>query len=284
MQRRCWNLLLANAYDDLPKKETFCIGVDELARALHFESKNLDYLKNSLEALVRSIVKWNILKKDKEEWGIAALLSEVKITGDQVFYSYSPTIRKKLYNPSMYAKISLVMQNKFSSKYTLALYELFIDYFMNDVKRGETPFIKVDDLRLLLGVEGSSYLDNFYRFNNKILQKALKEINEKSDLDVKVEYKKNKRKTVALKFIVKLKDNSSNLSILKKCKDSKYLEYFSILQKKFLLTSTQAEKVLDRYSDFKLLDSLLKEIEQKYKKKEIKNLGAYAYRFLIEHP
>jgi hypothetical protein len=37
-------------------------------------------------------------------------------------------LKEKLYNPEMYARIKLSIQNKFTSKHTLALYELFIDY------------------------------------------------------------------------------------------------------------------------------------------------------------
>ena len=74
LQRRAWNVLLANAYDELPNTEIHRISVVDLAQNLGFNSHNEDYLKEILEALVDCIVEWNILGKDKkQEWGVAAL-------------------------------------------------------------------------------------------------------------------------------------------------------------------------------------------------------------------
>ena len=45
LQRRAWNVLLANAYDELPTAEEHCIDVQDLMQALEFYSKNDKYLK-----------------------------------------------------------------------------------------------------------------------------------------------------------------------------------------------------------------------------------------------
>ena len=80
LQRRAWNVLLANAYDELPNRDIHRVSVVELAKKLGFNSHNEDYLKETLEALVDCTVKWNILGKDKkEEWGVASLLAEARI-------------------------------------------------------------------------------------------------------------------------------------------------------------------------------------------------------------
>src|SRR5215831_6320567 len=74
LQRRSWNVLLANAYDELPTEEEHHIAVKDLARMLDFDSKNDTYLKEALEALVGCKVKWNVLDKDgEEEWGVTTL-------------------------------------------------------------------------------------------------------------------------------------------------------------------------------------------------------------------
>src|SRR5215210_2353841 len=70
VQRRAWNVLLANAYDDLPVKDVYRMLVHDLALVMEFDSKNEAYLKEALEALVGCKVKWNVLEKDREiEWG-----------------------------------------------------------------------------------------------------------------------------------------------------------------------------------------------------------------------
>src|SRR2546428_3376193 len=74
LQRRAWNVLLANAYDELPTEEEHHVRVQNLTKALEFYSKNDDYLKEALKALVTCSVEWNILNKDrKAEWGVSAL-------------------------------------------------------------------------------------------------------------------------------------------------------------------------------------------------------------------
>ena len=81
LQRRAWNVLLANAYNDLPGKDIHSVSMVELAAKLGFGDENQEYLKEMLRALVACTVEWNLLNKDekKEEWGVASLLAEVRI-------------------------------------------------------------------------------------------------------------------------------------------------------------------------------------------------------------
>jgi len=281
LQRRCWNLLLANAYDDLPKKEIYEIKISDLTTALGFDSGNIEYLKKSLEEITSYTVKWNILDKDgKQEWGVASILSEAIIKEGIVSYAYSPTIRKRLYNPTMYARINLSMQNKFDSKYTLALYELFIDYFIVKIKKGETPYISVENLRELLGLEETEYKE-FKAFNRDVIKKSITEINKKSDLFIEIEYKREKRRVAFLKFYIKAKKDKKIL--IDNLEHDGYVEIFTKLQNTFLLSPKQAETIIEKFKKIDVLEVLLVEIEEKYKKGEIKNLGAYSFKFLSEH-
>jgi plasmid replication initiation protein len=199
LERRMWNVLLANAYDELSRNEIYEITIKELARYLRFDSNNVNYLKESLKRLRNTEVEWNILNKDNQhEWGIAGLLAEAKIINGVCFYAYSPTLRKNLDNPAVYAKINLILQNKFKSKHTLALYELILDYY----KIGETPFIQINNLRKILGLKEDEYKD-FKALNRDVIKKASMEIGQKSDLDINIEYQRIKRKVRAVKFRVK---------------------------------------------------------------------------------
>jgi replication initiator protein len=142
LQRRAWNVLLANAYDVLPTEERHRMKVRDLMQALEFTSKNEDYLKEALMALVGCKVEWNVLDKDnKLEWGVTTLLAEAKIKSGVCTYAYGPTLRERLHNPQMYARISLSMQNKFESKHAQALWELCVDYLGTGRDYGETSYI-----------------------------------------------------------------------------------------------------------------------------------------------
>ena len=67
LQRRAFNVLLANAYDDLPSDDEYNVRVQDLMQTLEFDSKNEAHLKESLKALTTCSVEWNILDKDSEQ-------------------------------------------------------------------------------------------------------------------------------------------------------------------------------------------------------------------------
>jgi Initiator Replication protein, WH1/Initiator Rep protein, WH2 len=204
LQRRAWNVLLANAYDELPVQEHHRIRIQDLMRALEFDSKNDEYLKEALEALVSCKVKWNILDKDGEhEWGVTTLLAEAKIKTGVCTYAYGPTLRDRLHNPRMYARISLSMQNKFESKHAQALWEVCTDYLDEVRNQGETPFIGLREFKGLMGIGTDGYGGEFKIINRDVIKPSVKEINTVTDFDVKAEYKREKRKVAAVKFRVR---------------------------------------------------------------------------------
>ena len=206
LQRRAWNVLLANAYDELPNTDIHSVSVVELAAKLGFNSKNEDYLKEILETLVDCKVEWNVLGKDKkQEWGIASLLAEVRIGDGICFYQYSHTLRQKLHNPRVYAKLNLRLQNRFRSQYALVLWEVCFDYFDADRDQGETPFIPLGTFRELMGIEADEYR-TFKALNRDVIKPAIKEINDLTNYHVEVEQKRIGRRIGELKFrITKVK-------------------------------------------------------------------------------
>ena len=200
LQRRAWNVLLANAYDDLPNTDIYRVSVAELGAKLGFNSKNENYLKEILEALVDCKVKWNVLDKDKEEeWGIAVLLASADIKNGVCTYGFAPHLRLKLHNPRIYAKLNLRLQNRFKSQYALVLWEVCFDYFDTDRDQGETPFIPLEGFRELLGIESDEY-PAFSIFNRAVIKPALKEINDLTSYHIAVEQKRIGRRIGELKF------------------------------------------------------------------------------------
>jgi hypothetical protein len=203
LQRRAWNVLLANAYDELPTAEEHCIDVQDLMQALEFYSKNDKYLKEALRALVTCSVEWNLLNKDgKTQWGISALLASAVIDGGLCTYAYSPELRRRLHNPAMYARLCLSMQNKFESKHAQALWELCVDYLGAERDYGETPFIPIADYRRLMGIAKEEY-PNFSELNRRVVKEPVAEINRVSDFRVTVDYQTQGRKVTALKFRIR---------------------------------------------------------------------------------
>ena len=206
LQRRAWNVLLANAYNELPTADIHRVSVVELAAKLGYNSNDLDYLKETLEALGACQVKWNLLNKDKKEkWGFANLLASAEIENGICTYGFAPHLRLKLHNPRIYAKLNLRLQNRFKSQYALVLWELCFDYFDTDRDQGETPFIPLETFKELIGLEADEY-PVFGFLNRDVIKPAIKEINDITDYLVEVEQRRLGRKIAELKFrITKVK-------------------------------------------------------------------------------
>ena len=183
------------------------VSVVELAEKLGFNSRNQDHLKDMLKALTECLVEWNTLGKDKNEvWGVAALLASAEIEKGICTYAFAPHLRLKLYNPRVYAKLNLRLQNRFTDRHALILWELCFDYFDTARDHGETPFIPLEKFRELMGVEDDVY-PAFKTLNQCVVKPAIEEINALTNFFVEVEQKRKGRKVAFLKFkISRLKE------------------------------------------------------------------------------
>jgi len=200
LQRRVWNVLLFNAYNELEKKEEHQIALKDLSTLVGYDSHDMDYLKEAAEAMVRCTVQWDILDKDgSPEWGVTALLAQGGIKRGVFTYAYSPKLRQLLHNPRVYARLDLNLQKQFASKYALALWELCADYLGASREYGETPFIELDTYRALMGIKEGGY-PQFKEFNRCAVKEPVAEINSISDFQVSVDYLRQGRKVTALKF------------------------------------------------------------------------------------
>ena len=117
LQRRAWDMLLYHAFSDLEEHETHTIGVGELTRMLGITTRNSAHLRETLEGLTSTIVRWNALGKDgKRDWGASSMLAFFRVREGTIEYGFGP-IRKNLHNPSMYARVRLMATNRFTSKH-----------------------------------------------------------------------------------------------------------------------------------------------------------------------
>jgi hypothetical protein len=300
LQRKAFNVLLANAYAELPdKKVTFHrINLKDLCLLLGYNSNDLEYLKKILVQIRKADVEFNVLHKDRRvEWGNMGLLSEVKMeysgmTGE-VLYSFPPTLREKLYKPVMYIRLNLTLQNRFNSKYSLILYELCLDYL--NIKRGfgETPWIKLDKLRSVLGIGTGEYTE-YKDLNRYVIKKAIAEINEKSNIAVDIFLRRKGRKVNWLKFKIKL-DNENmkkDAFLPPKFHEEKQLSLLDSISK----NSVIKELTVDFGVSKGIAEKLVKEYDEKYIKEclelirdqikinmKIKNLGGFTHAYIINN-
>lgn len=288
LERKISNVLLWNAYEDLLKEETHKIRVKDLADIIGFDSNDRIILKKSLVNLMRTVLEWNVLdeKGREKDWEASTMLEYTRVKGVYCYYSYGKKLREKLYNPKMYERINLTIQKKFSSGYALALYENCLRF----KNIGSTGWIAIDRFRKIMGVGPKEYSD-FRRLNERVIKGPVKQVNSSSDIVLDPEYKREKRRVVAVRF--KVEDNpqlslfgvsksgmeSGDLMEIKQLRGGR-LEIRERLQR-FGLSEKQVEWALKEH-DEGYVNENMGIVEGDYRAGKVKNLPAYALAALQE--
>lgn len=198
VERKLLNILLLNAYHDLLTKDVHMIPSKHLFAMLGWEdSNNAEGLKSTLKRLMSTIVEFNLIGDGGEVWQAMTLLSSAVLTNGQCRYSYAKDLAVKFYNPEIFAVINIAVQKKFKSNYALTLYENCVRF----INVGSTGWWDLTTFRKIMGAKKSTY-DEFKRLSSFVINIAMKEINEVSDIRIKVEYKKENRKVIALRFLI----------------------------------------------------------------------------------
>ncbi|CAG9170025.1 replication initiation protein [Cupriavidus pinatubonensis] len=275
LQRKVWDVLLYNAYDHLPDQTvvTHQIRVRDLMDLAGFDSKNIGYLKEALEDMVTTKLTWNILDNNgKKEWGVSGALASAVIIQGIVTYAYSPHLRQKLYNPEYYAGIDILINRRFTSSHALALYQNCVRY------RGvrQTPYFSLDLIRDLIGVGESSSYDDFKVLNRAVIKPAMKEINNVSDIGVEVEVLREKRRIVALKFLI---TESVQAALPMEATLTFNAELVERLQEYFCLTEKQAKDALVKHSEDRLR-AVMQYVESHYRAGKVKKIAPYFLKVL----
>lgn len=107
-----------------------------------------------------------------------------------------------------YTQYRLLYTLTMNSKYSIRCYELFRSYLYAGKNYVEKTF-ETDKFMRMLGIEEKTigtYLKNITMFKRNVLNKALEEINTRTDLNVSVEYKKEGRTTTEFRFIIRAND------------------------------------------------------------------------------
>jgi len=196
-EQQIWNKLFQNAFRDMKANGIFKISVKEMVSIFPYEHKNTDHLKKCLKSLVETAIEFNVFEKEKKEWGVFSLLADANIKDGICTYTYSRKLEELMINKEMYTKINILIQQEFTSKYSLFIYELCLDYH----KIKQTPMMGLDKFRYFLGLKDDQYPE-FKVFNRFVLKPAVKEINKKTELFVEIERGKTGRKISGIKFLI----------------------------------------------------------------------------------
>ena len=126
-------------------------------------------------------------------------MSHVKIEegNNQFSYEFPKPILDVIKEPNMFVKLDLFVTRGLTSKHSLVLYEVLKDY-----KNLKDFRIDLENFRKLVGLAPKSY-PKFPMLKKRVIDVAMKEINEKTDIRISYELEKIGRKTIAIWFKVK---------------------------------------------------------------------------------
>lgn len=187
---KCFNVLIARAIEMRQTENSgaisFAVPLSELCGDVEVDAKNTAFVKQTLRQLNRTSVEWDYLNEEgRAVWGVTTLLAEAQISDGMVTYSFAPGMTERLLSPKVYARISLSIQNKFRSRFALRLWEVCVRYVNNPTQL--TARASWREWRTLLcdpaGEEGEYYAE-YRRFNEKVLKRAVTEVNAVSEIEV----------------------------------------------------------------------------------------------------
>jgi plasmid replication initiation protein len=211
LQRKMYNVLLANAAGNLFPEVTHRINMRTLCNLMGYRSNDYKTIKQKFRELRRMDIEWDVInEKGNNVWTNTSPLSLARvIEGEGICeYEFTPSLLPFLDRPAQYAKFSLAIQAKFKSGYGLALYENCERYR----NIGYSRSFDIPTFRKLMGVGESEYLE-FFALKRRVITIAMKEVNQYADFDVEGEYEKKGRTITAVKFLIKNKQGDIEVSL-----------------------------------------------------------------------
>lgn len=144
-----------------------------------------------------------------------------------------------------FTSYQLKQVSQVTSKYGIRLYELLIAW--RDV--GKTPILELEDFRQKLGVENGEY-QKMVNFKSRVLEPAIKQINELTDISVQYEQHKKGRTITGFSFSLKQKKERPKLEPKQKIISDKQLDLFANKLAHDDAFSSQFSKVGESYENF----------------------------------
>ena len=277
LQRKMYNVLLANAATHLSPEVTHRITMRHLCLHMGYRSHDYKTIKQKFRELRRMDIEWDIINEQGNKvWTNTSPLSLARIIeGEGICeYEFTPSLVPFLDRPAQYAKFSLSIQARFKSSYGLALYENCERYR----NIGHTKAFDVPSFRKLMGVGEQDYLE-FFALKRRVINTAIKEVNQHADFSLEVEYKKEGRQVVSLRFIMLAKKHLvSHRSV--PTVDHQLLQ---TLQTSFAMNAEHAQKLLQQHGQAQVtrqVETILQ--SNSFYQGQIKNMAAYLKSALNE--
>jgi plasmid replication initiation protein len=271
IQRKMYNVLLANAANNLRSDVTHRIAMGTLCKLMGYDSKDYKSIKDKFRELRRMDIEWDIINEQGNKvWTNTSPLSLARVIEGKGIceYEFTASLIPLLSAPAQYAKFSLGIQSRFQSSYGLALYENCERYR----NIGQTRSFDVLTFRKLMGVHEHQYKD-FFALKRRVILIAIKEVNLHSDFEIMPEYEKNGRQVVRIRFLIS--DKKKALSPLLTPTQNE-AEITKILAEVFRLSKKVINDYLKEYTPDYLNEKIQYVLNTpSFRSGGIKNIGGY---------
>jgi hypothetical protein len=280
--RKIFNILLFLVKDRFGKDLEHQVSENDVIALLNKTDRDITIARINYKKLASTIIEYNILNNERDHLnGVGTMLAPAVINKTKKIWNFSfpPNIVQWVQDPTSFVLLDITTQERFSSKYSQALWEICIGSLEDQL---ESYFsVTLEECRVLMC--GRDNNQTYKDFKRRVVMVALNEINEKSLLHVEL-HKENKegRKVNELVFFVTKEEYvEPSINVAKDDLFNKMVEVFGI-------TTNMARKLIDNYEDEQILRNL-DYTEQQYrkaiknKKEKQFNIGAYATSAIIKN-
>lgn len=201
IQNRIFYYCLLTAQKEKNGELTCTVKLDDIKKLI--PNKNQRTLSNIKKTI--QILKQTSLEFEKKENGdtiecdynlIAG--SEYNVNKETFKIKLADRLYRHLIDYTVYAPLNLDILTKFKSFYAQRLYELLRLWSRTDTLISKS--FKIEQLRFILGVENK--YPEYKNFKQRVLNQAVKEINQVGNMKVEIEEIKNGRKVDEIKFSI----------------------------------------------------------------------------------
>jgi hypothetical protein len=209
--RKIYNVMLHYAQRQGVGLDRYQVRLADIATGIDFNSNNTELIKQYFRQMATTGVEWQSPTiGEGARWSVSALIAHADLiqrNGELILeWSYAPNIKQELLDPQRFAKMSLQVQASLNTMASLVLYEICCRYADNP--GGLTARQPWSWWRpVLTGAPDSptSAYQEYKIFNRDVLKKAVKKVNEASDLEIELVEHRAGRSVQDLQFRVKRK-------------------------------------------------------------------------------
>lgn len=198
---------IASHHPDMPHFDVDLAKIKWLASISTRDQQWIDGLAKELQQAAIEVLDPEARSKGKEDWVRMPLLGPAGVKHGRFVFELNSVHRGILKSPNRYAFFSLTKGHKLKGEHAPILH----DRLLMEVWRGETSWIDVSDFLGWFGRERGEYYrkQGFRAVRSIIIEPALKQINEHADFTAEWEPKNRGRKVIAVRFILKKREQAT---------------------------------------------------------------------------